>query len=182
MLESRTERRSLGAAPDVAVVDICLNFLGLKTELLNHTSKKTSDSGTISAQEASFDFAWMIFFFATRPKSEARTWICIIVSLRVYDVDPLGLLYDFSQQVSSFVGFCHLSPRPAPPPPQSLSRTATAPQSAAQVEVAFPILCVRRDEHLSIGRPACRFFWPGLLPANVSFVCFTPAKRLAATS
>ena len=40
MLESRGERSALGAAPDVAVVDVGLNFLSPKTQLPNHTSKQ----------------------------------------------------------------------------------------------------------------------------------------------
>ena len=37
----------------------------------------------------------------------------------------------------------------------------TALQAAAQIEVACSILCVLRDEHLSIDRPVCQFFgWP----------------------
>ena len=56
MLESRAERSVFGAAPDVAVVDVDFNFLSLKTQPLNHTSKKTNDPSTISAQEACFDF------------------------------------------------------------------------------------------------------------------------------
>ena len=82
MLESRAERSALGAAPDVAVVDVGLKFLSPKTLLLNHTSKKTNDPSTISAQEACFDFARLIFIFATRPKSEGRNRIRIIISLR----------------------------------------------------------------------------------------------------
>ena len=76
------------------MVNVCLNSQSLKTELLNHTSTKTSDPSTISALEASFDFERMIFIFATRPKSEGDR-ICIVISLRVCDVDPLGLFYDF---------------------------------------------------------------------------------------
>ena len=34
----------------------------------------------------------------------------------------------------------------------------TALQAAAQLEVARPIFCVVRDEHLSIDRPVCPFF------------------------
>ena len=47
-----------------------------------HTSIKTNDPSTISAQEACFDFARIIFIFATRPKSEARNRVRIIISLR----------------------------------------------------------------------------------------------------
>ena len=37
----------------------------------------------------------------------------------------------------------------------------TALQAAAQIEVACSILCVLRDEHLSIDRPVCPFLgWP----------------------
>ena len=39
----------------------------------------------------------------------------------------------------------------------------TALQAAAQLEVACPIFCVLRDEHLSIDRPVCPFFaWPAI--------------------
>ena len=53
MLGSRAERSALGAAPDIAVVDVGLNFLsGNLSELLkNHTSKKTSGPSTISASD-----------------------------------------------------------------------------------------------------------------------------------
>ena len=81
MLESRAERSALGTAPDVAVVDVGLNFLSPKTYPLNHTSKKTNYPSTTAAQEACFDFARTIFIFATRPESEARNWIRIIISL-----------------------------------------------------------------------------------------------------
>ena len=81
MLESRAERSALGAAPDAAVVDVGLKFLSPKTKLLNHTSKKTDDPSTISAQGACFDFARIIFIFVARSKSEARNRIRIIISL-----------------------------------------------------------------------------------------------------
>ena len=85
MPESRAERSALSAAPDVAVADVGLNFLSPKPQLLTYTSKKKNDPTTISAQEACFDFARMIFLFATRSKSEARNRICVIISLRVPD-------------------------------------------------------------------------------------------------
>ena len=50
----------------------------------------------------------------------------------------------------------------------------TALQAAAQLEVACPIFCVLRDEHLSIDRPVCPFF---ASPAS-SCCCWL---RLAAT-
>ena len=60
MLESRAERGALGAAPDIAVADVGLNFLSPKTQLLNHTSKQTNGPSTIFAsdfaQEACFDW------------------------------------------------------------------------------------------------------------------------------
>ena len=90
MLESRAERSALGPAPDVAAVDVGLNFLSPKTYLLNHTSQKTNDPSIISAQEACFDFAPMIFIFATRPKSEARNRIRIITSLS-FNINPLEI-------------------------------------------------------------------------------------------
>ena len=54
-LETRAERSALGTAPDIAVIDVGLNFLSPKTKLLNHMSKKTKDPSTISTQEACFD-------------------------------------------------------------------------------------------------------------------------------
>ena len=54
-LKSRAERSVLDAAPDVAVDDVCLNFLSPKTKLFHHTSIKKNDPSTISAQEACFD-------------------------------------------------------------------------------------------------------------------------------
>ena len=89
MLESRAERSALGTAPDVAVVDVGLNFLCPKTYPLNHTSKKTNYPSTTAAQEACFDFARMIFIFATRPESEAQNRIRIIISLLFFSVNLL---------------------------------------------------------------------------------------------
>ena len=61
------------AAPDIAVVDVGLNFLSPKTKLLNHKSTKTNDPSTISAQGACFDFGRIIVIFATRPKRHIRS-------------------------------------------------------------------------------------------------------------
>ena len=83
MLESRAERSALGTVPDIAaVVDIGLDFLSPKSQLLNHTSKTTDNPSTISAQEACFDFGRTRFIFATRPKSKARNRIRIIIRLK----------------------------------------------------------------------------------------------------
>ena len=43
MLESTAKRSALGAAPGVAVVDVGLNFLSQKTELLNHTNEEKNE-------------------------------------------------------------------------------------------------------------------------------------------
>ena len=59
----------------------------------------------------------------------------------------------------------------------------TALQAAAQLEVACPIFCVLRDEHLSIDLPVYPF--SGLLAAAAApgFVCYIAAAvLLAATS
>ena len=45
--------------------------------------------------------------------------------------------------------------------PYHISFAVTVLQAAAQLEVACPIFCVLRDEHLSIDRPV--HFSPGLL-------------------
>ena len=58
----------------------------------------------------------------------------------------------------------------------------TALQAAAQLVVACPIFGVLRDEHLSVDRPVCPFFSPGLLTAAASFDCYNAATLLAATS
>ena len=82
MLESAAERSALVAAADIAaVVDVGLNFLSRKTQLMNHRSKTVNDPSTISAQEAFFDFARVVCIFATRPKSVARNRIRIIINL-----------------------------------------------------------------------------------------------------
>ena len=74
MLKSRADRSALGAAPDVAILDVCLKFLSPKTE---------NDPSTISAQEACFGFAPIIIYsevyiLATTPKSKPRNRILII--------------------------------------------------------------------------------------------------------
>ena len=79
------------------MVDVVLNFLSPKTQLLNHTSKKMNDTSTISAKEDSFDFARMIFMFATRPKSEARNRIRIIISQRLWHNNTRGTGIPLSQ-------------------------------------------------------------------------------------
>ena len=85
-----------------------------------------------------------------------------------YDVDLLGLFNDFSQQVSSFVRSTAVYSATFRPGlllqllnPYHTFSAVTALQAAAQFEVACPIFCVLRDEHLSIDRPVCPFFaWP----------------------
>ena len=84
--------------------------------------------------------------------------------LRVCDVDLLGLFNDISQ-VSSFVrstAVCSATVR-RDLLLQLLNSyhtisAVTALQVAAQLEVACPIFCVLRDEHLSIDRSVCPFF------------------------
>ena len=71
MLESRGERSALGAAPDIAVVDVGLTFLCPKPLLLNHASKPTNDPSTISASDFAHEvrFAQSRFIFATPDQS-----------------------------------------------------------------------------------------------------------------
>ena len=99
----------------------------------------------------------------------SRIWKIVKSNLlRVYDVDLLGLFYDFSQQVSSFVRSTAVYSATFRPGlllqllnPYHTFSAVTALQAAAQFEVACPIFCVLRDEHLSIDRPVCPFFaWP----------------------
>ena len=107
------------------------------------------------------------------------TWTCW---------DLRSTFYDFSQQVSSFVrstAVCSATfRRDLPlqfPNPYHIISAVTALQAAAQLEVACPIFCVLRDEHLSIDLPVYPF--SGLLAAAaVGFVWYTAAKLLAATS
>ena len=83
---------------------------------------------------------------------------------RVYDVDLLGLFYDVSQ-VLSFVrstAACSATFRrdlllQLLNPYRTIS-AVTALQAAALLEGACPILCVLRDDDLSIDRPVCPFF------------------------
>ena len=68
MLESRAERSALGAAPDISVVDVGLNFLPKTlTELLkNLTSKQSTISASDFAQETCFNLhKQAIFIFVT---------------------------------------------------------------------------------------------------------------------
>ena len=63
---------ALGAATDIAVVDVCLKVLSVKTYLRNHTSEKNNDRCTNSAKGACFDYARiMISFSATRLSYES---------------------------------------------------------------------------------------------------------------
>ena len=96
----------------------------------------------------------------------SRIWKCVKSKLlKVYDVDLLGLFYDFPQQVSSFVRstavrsatFCRDLLLQLLNPYHTIS-AITSHQAAAQLEVACPIFCVLRDEHLSIDRHVCPFF------------------------
>ena len=84
--------------------------------------------------------------------------------LRVYDVDLLGLFYDFSQQASSFARSTAVRSATFGRDlllqllnPYHITSAVIVLQAAAQLEVACPILCVLRDEHLSIDRPVCPF-------------------------
>ena len=101
----------------------------------------------------------------------SRVWKSVKSNLlRLYDVDLLGtFFYDFSQQVSSFVRstvMCSATfRRDLLLQLLNLYHTIsadTALQAAAELEVACPIFCVLRDEHLSIDRPVCPYFfaWP----------------------
>ena len=104
--------------------------------------------------------------------------------LRKYDVDLLGPtfdIYDFSQQVSSFVrstAVCSATfRRDLPlqfPNPYHIISAVTALQAATQPGVACPNFCVLRDEHLSIDLSVR--FSPGLLAAAAAagFVCCIP--------
>ena len=70
--------------------------------------------------------------------------------LREYDVDLLGLFYDFSQQASSFVrstAGCSTTFRP------DLLLQILNPYHATQLEAACLHIGVLRDEHLAIHRP-----------------------------
>ena len=96
--------------------------------------------------------------------------------------------YDFSQQVSSFVrstAGCSATFRrdlllQLLNPYHTIS-AATALQAAAQLEVACPIFCVLRDEHLLIDRPVCPFFaWPASSRCwlRLLYRCYTCIRRI----
>ena len=110
--------------------------------------------------------------------------------LREYDVDLLGRFYDFSLQASSFVqstAVCSATYRrhlllQILYPYHTIS-AVTALQAAAQLEVACPIFCVRRDEHRSIDRPVCPFFaWPASSCCccwlRLLLRCYTSSRRI----
>ena len=88
--------------------------------------------------------------------------------LREYDVDLLGLFYDFSQQASSFVrstAVCSATFRRDVLlqllNPYHIIYAVSALQAAAQLRVLF--FGLLHDEHLSIDRPVCPFFaWPAI--------------------
>ena len=100
-------------------------------------------------------------------------------------MDLLGLFYDFSQQAPSFLqstAVCSSTFRRDMLLqllyPYHIISAVTALQAAAHLEVACPIFCVLRDEHLSIDLSV--YFSPGLLAAAATgFVCYI---LLAATS
>ena len=73
-------RSAFGAAPDVAVVDVGLNFLSPQAGLLNHTGKKRMIRAS-SPHKKPVSILHGRVFFATRPKSEARNRIRIIINL-----------------------------------------------------------------------------------------------------
>ena len=82
--------------------------------------------------------------------------------LREYDVDLLELFNDFSQQASSFVrstAVCSATFRRdlllQLLNPYHIMSAVTALEAAAQLEVACPICCVQRDEHLPSYRSVC---------------------------
>ena len=87
----------------------------------------------------------------------SRIWKIVKSNLlRAYDVDLLRLLNDFSQ-ASSFVrstAVCSVTFRGdlllQLLNPHHIISAVTALQVATQLEVACPIFCVLRDEHLSI--------------------------------
>ena len=79
MLKSSAERSVLGAAPDVAVVDVFFKVSESKNLTAESHEQLKNDPNTISAQEACFDFARIVLYiFATRPKSELQNRILII--------------------------------------------------------------------------------------------------------
>ena len=106
----------------------------------------------------------------------SRIWKSVKSNLiRVYDVALLGLFNDFSQQVSSFAlstAVCSATFRRdlllhLLSPYHTIS-AVTALQAAAQLEVACPIFCVLRDEHLYLSIDlSVHLFWPGPLAAAV---------------
>ena len=110
--------------------------------------------------------------------------------LRVYDVDLLGRFNDFSQ-VSSFVrstAVCSATFRrdvllQLLNPCHTIS-AVIALQAGAQLEVARPIFCVPRDEHLSIDRPVCPLFaWhASSCCCSLRLLLYTAAIIVAATS
>ena len=121
----------------------------------------------------------------------SRVWKSVKSNLlRLYDVDLLGtFFYDFSQQVSSFVRstvMCSATFRRdlllqlLNPITQSPPSLLYKPPPSSRLRVLFLVSCVM-SIYLSIDL-SVHFFSPGLLAAAVSFVCYTAATLLAATS
>ena len=100
-----------------------------------------------------------------------------------------NFFYDFSQQDSSFVRstvVCSATFRQDQllhllNPYHTIS-VVTALQADALLEVACPVFCVLRDEHLSIDRPVCPFFaWPASSSCcwlGLLYRCYTSRRHI----
>ena len=101
-------------------------------------------------------------------------------------MDLLGNFYDFSY-VSSFVRSTEVCSTTFRRDlllqliiPYNTISAVTALQAAAQLDVACPIFCVLRDEHLYIDRPVCPYFpWYAI---NSSCCCWLRLLYLCYTS
>ena len=105
-------------------------------------------------------------------------------------MDLLGHFYDFSQHGSSFARSTAVRSATFRRGlliqllnPYNIISAVILLQAAAQLEVACPIFCVLRDEHIYISIALSVNFLPVLLAAAAAgFVCYTSAVLLAAKS
>ena len=121
----------------------------------------------------------------------SRVWKSVKSNLlTLYDVDLLGtFFYDFHNKFRASCGRlqCVLplfaetcSSSSSIPITQSPPSLLYKPPPSSRLRVLFLVSCVM-SIYLSID-PSVHFFSPGLLAAAVSFVCYTAATLLAATS
>ena len=122
----------------------------------------------------------------------SRIWKFVRSNLhRVYHVDLLGLFYDSSQQVSSFVrstAVCSATFRrdlllQLLNPYHRISAVNALQAASSRLRVlCFFVSCVMSYEHLPIDRPVCPFFaWPASSSCcwlGLLYRCYTSRRHI----